>query len=200
MSTCVESWTLDIPPRRHGHGNGQGKYGTSRASEASTIRCWFSGRLLGGIGDLLSSILDTLLAVVLFVLVISETAVSTGSGIDPRQIWRPTELEKTLAWTLEDVPTPTSHEVRVITIGSPLQTLSSELHAKVVRPEDDSDTFTQNTSGSGGSLDIQQPLIPASNTAALIECEFPDCGRAYEFRHLYQQVSFQIKIHQALTS
>lgn len=44
------------------------------------------------IGDALSSIQEVLLAVVLVVLLVSETVLPTGSGIDPRQIWKPTEL------------------------------------------------------------------------------------------------------------
>jgi hypothetical protein len=149
-----------------------------------------------------------LLAVVLLVLLVSETVLSTGSGIDPRQIWRPTELEKTLAWTLKDIPTPTSYAVRVLTIDSPLHIQSSEIREKdFVASEDDLDTFRQNTPSSGSSLGLQQsepavsilnspsafglgmnPLasIPALNPVARIVCEFPDCERTFEHRHEYQ--------------
>jgi hypothetical protein len=149
-----------------------------------------------------------LLAVVLFVLLVSETVLSTGSGIDPRQIWRPTELENTLAWNLKDIPTPTFYAVRVLTIESPLQTQSSEiLEQDFVDPEDDPDTSSQNSASSGNSLDLQQPesavnllnspsvyglgmnlipSIPSPNAAARIVCEFPDCERTFEHRHEYQ--------------
>ena len=160
------------------------------------------------IGDALSSILEALLAVVLVVLLVSETVLPTGSGIDPRQIWKPTELENTLAWNLKDIPTPTSYAVHVLTIDSPLQTQPSEVHEKdFVAPKDDRDTSRQNTPSSGGLFDIQQPKpavnilnrqsvlglgmnplppIPASNAVALIVCEFPDCKRTFEHRHEYQ--------------
>lgn len=167
------------------------------------------GRLLGDIGDAVASVLDALLAVVLFVLLVSETVLSTGSGIDPRQIWRPTELENTLAWNLKTIPRPTSYAVRVITIDSPLQTQSSEIHEKdFVDPEDDPDASSQNVPSSGSSLDLQQPepavdilnspsvfglginlfpSIPASNAAARIVCEFPDCEKTFEHRHEYHR-------------
>jgi hypothetical protein len=160
------------------------------------------------IGDALSSIPEALLAVVLLVLLVSETVLSTGSGIDPRQIWRPTELEKTLPWTLKDIPTPTSYAVRVFAIDSPLQTQSSEIYEKdFIAPEDDLDTSRQNTPSNGASPGLQQsgpavsilnnpsvfglginplPSIPGSNAAARIVCEFPDCERTFEHKHEYQ--------------
>lgn len=160
------------------------------------------------IGDALSSIQEVLLAVVLVVLLVSETVLPTGSGIDPRQIWKPTELENTLAWNLKDIPTPTSYAIHVLTIDSSLQTQSSEIHEKdFVAPEADLDTSRQNTPSSGGSLGLQQsgpavsilnspsvfglgmnplPSIPASNAAARIVCEFLDCERTFEHRHEYQ--------------
>jgi hypothetical protein len=126
----------------------------------------------------------------------------------PRQIWRPTELENTLAWNLKDIPTPTFYAVRVVTIDSPLQTQSSEIHEKdFVVAEDDPDTSSQKTPSRRGSLDLQQPgpaadipnkpsvfglgmnmlqSIPASNIAAQIVCEFPDCERTFEHKHEYQ--------------
>jgi hypothetical protein len=89
-----------------------------------------------------------------------------------------------------------------------LQTQSSEIHEKdVVDPEDGPDTSTRNPPSSGGSLNFQQPepavnilnrksvfglgvntlpSIQASNTAALIVCEYPDCERTFEYRHEYQ--------------
>jgi hypothetical protein len=116
--------------------------------------------------------------------------------------------ENTLSWKLKDISTPTSYAVRVLTIDSPLQTQSSEIHEEdSVTPEDDPDTSRQNTPSSGGSLGLQQsepavnllnslsafglgmnplPSIPASNAAARIVCEFPDCERSFEHRHEYQ--------------
>lgn len=148
------------------------------------------------------------MAVVLFVLLFSETVLSTESGHDPRQIWRPTELESTLAWKLKDIPTPTPYAVHVTTIDSPLHTQSSEIYEKdLLDPEDDPDASNQNDPSSGGSLDLQQPeptvnilnsplvfglgvnllpSIPASNTAARIVCGFPHCEWIFEDRYQYQ--------------
>jgi hypothetical protein len=51
----------------------------------------------------------------------------------------------------------------VLTIDSPLQTQSSEIHEQAfVDPEDDPGTSSQITTSSGGSLDFQQPE-PAVN-------------------------------------
>jgi hypothetical protein len=152
--------------------------------------------------------------VVLFVLVVSETALPTGTGIDPQTLWEPTDLERTLTWSLKqlipDISTPKFRAVPGRTVASPAQPWSSENHQEIViDSQDDSDPIVGVTANIGLTSATQQAGIPesapefqailgpgldpsssqpvlASTTTAQITCEFSNCGRTFEHRHEYQ--------------
>jgi len=90
-----------------------------------------AGRFGESIGDALSELLGFLLGIVLCVLVLPETSFPTRTGIDPRNLWSPTDFERTLAWNLEqavqDIAIPSIHIVLAASITNSSQPLSSQI-------------------------------------------------------------------------
>ena len=176
---------------------------------ANSMACCHSTGFLGGT----LSALAELLFVVLCVLVLTETYPPTRSGIDPRDLWTPTDLERSLAWSLgkaiPDIPTLSTYTISTLSIKSSLQLQSSDLHQEnESKVRDSSESSEQaenillalpaqregslaNTSDEHANLEpgldpAEKSPSPTSATIARLMCKFSNCGRIFEHRNEYK--------------
>lgn len=138
-------------------------------------------RVAGALRETLRGALDAVLAlvliVVLVVLVVSpvpRTAFPRENEIDPRQLWTPTDLERSLAWTLTkaipDIHIPAFHAIsspKIVTtnilaasIGSPSPLQLAEAHQDIVstnEAQESSVQFVQNAHRIGPVSAVSTP-------------------------------------------
>jgi hypothetical protein len=130
------------------------------------------------------------------------TGVQTGSGIDPRKLWKPTDLERALTWnltkTIPDVWVPRSHaslgQSHVCVVSPQSLGLSQEFQGSQTIGAMSSSQYEQppgSTTGEDMFHEMDYELDYESNSSQILSslvssavtqiiCEVPNCLRTFE--------------------
>jgi uncharacterized C2H2 Zn-finger protein len=157
--------------------------------------------LYGGLHNALHGALDAVLAVILLVVVsvavLSYPALPENVTVNPRNVWAPTDLERSLKWTLLSFPIPASQDVllsrtalnnlAVEPTTSPGYQLLSIRDIPAIREATlPLGILEVGVSQSQDSEALRRMLSPTPTALTQIKCEFLCCDRAFEHKHEYQ--------------